>query len=70
MGVTAGDIFCSQASRKRNGKKQESDPGTEGMCLGMCFGAAIRTAFGNNTGIGLSLGMLTGPVIGMYIHRK
>lgn len=48
---------ASDNQQLKKGKKQDSDYGTEGMCLGMCFGTAIGTAIGNATGIGMLLGL-------------
>lgn len=64
-------IFCVRgAAKNKNGKKQDDNYGTEGMCLGMCFGTALGTVLGNNTGIGTSLGMLIGLAIGLCVPRK
>lgn len=63
-------FFVRSAVKKKKGKKQDGDYGTEGMCLGMCFGTALGGAIWNDTGIGISLGMLVGLVIGSMIHKN
>lgn len=69
MGLLLAIFFARSATKKKKNGKQDSDYGTEGMCLGMCFGTALGTAFGNHTGIGISFGMLTGLIIGSFIHK-
>ena len=62
--------FCGQRlGKKRTGKKQDGNYGTEGMCLGMCFGTVLGTTLVNNTGLGTSLGMLIGLVIGLCMLK-
>lgn len=63
-------FFVRSAVKKKKGKKQDGDYGTEGMCLGMCFGTALGRAIWNDTGIGMCLGMLAGLVIGSMIHKN
>ena len=69
MGLLLAIFFVQSAVKKKKGKKQDGDYGTEGMCLGMCFGTALGEAIWNDTGIGISLGMLIGLVIGSMIHK-
>lgn len=70
MGLLIAILAVRGAKKKKNGKKQDDNYGTEGMCLGMCFGTALGTALWNDTGIGLSLGMLIGLAIGVSIPKK
>ena len=62
-------FFDGSTVKKKNGKKQDVNYGTEGMCLGMCFGAALEAALCNNMGVGICIGMMTGLVIGSMIHK-
>lgn len=65
MGLLLAIFFVRSAVKKKKGKKQDGDYGTEGMCFGTALGGAIW----NDTGIGISLGMLVGLVIGSMIHK-
>ena len=69
MGLAVAILAVRGAVKIKNGEKQDSNYGLEGMCLGMCFGTALGTALGNNTGVGLSLGMLLDLTIGSCIPR-
>ena len=40
MGLLLAIFFVRSVVKKKKGKKQDGDYGTEGMCLGMCFGTA------------------------------
>ncbi len=73
MGLLLIIIFARITAKNANKKdddKQDSDYGTEGMCLGMCFGPAPGTAFENNPGIGISLGMPTDLAIGSLFRKN
>lgn len=58
-------FFDGSTVKKKNGKKQDVNYGTEGMC----FGAALEAALCNNMGVGICIGMMTGLVIGSMIHK-
>lgn len=45
MGLLLAIFFVQSAVKKKKGKKQDGDYGTEGMCLGMCFGTALGVMF-------------------------
>lgn len=41
MGLLLAIFFVRSAVKKKKGKKQDGDYGTEGMCLGMLVGLVI-----------------------------
>ncbi len=62
MGLVLVIFFVRSTVKKKKGKKQDGDYGTEGMCLGMCLATALGTVLRDNTGVGISIGMLVGLV--------
>ena len=43
MGLLLAIFFVQSAVKKKKGKKQDGDYGTEGMCLGMLIGLVISS---------------------------
>jgi uncharacterized membrane protein YfcA len=69
-GLVIAILIVRGVIKKKNGKKQDTNYGMEGMSLGMCFGLLAGTMFDGYIGVGISIGMVIGLVIGMCVSKK
>ena len=63
-------LIIRGVTRKKSGKKQESNYCLEGISLGMCLGLLVGTMLENYIGVAISIGMIVGLVIGELIPGK
>lgn len=56
--------------KKKSGKTQDADCGTEGMSLGMCLGFLTGAICRDCIGTGISIGMIIGLAVGICIPKK